>query len=142
LPRPANRTPSADDMHQLAVGRGRVTVTPLQMARLMALLANGGALVRPHVLQTTNMPQEQVLGLSRSTLSVIHAGMSAAGASTELTTVAGLTSDAWFAGYFPTDRPRFAIVVAIEPLADLKTTLCPVVRRLVMQMEKLGQTGN
>jgi penicillin-binding protein 2 len=34
---------------QLAIGQGQVTVTPLQMARFYALVANGGRLVTPHV---------------------------------------------------------------------------------------------
>jgi penicillin-binding protein 2 len=35
---------------QLAIGQGDVLATPLQMARLYALIANGGKLVTPHVL--------------------------------------------------------------------------------------------
>jgi penicillin-binding protein 2 len=35
---------------QLAIGQGDLTVTPLQMVRFYALLANGGKLVTPHVL--------------------------------------------------------------------------------------------
>jgi penicillin-binding protein 2 len=34
---------------QLAIGQGDVTVTPLQMARFYAMIANGGNLVTPHV---------------------------------------------------------------------------------------------
>jgi penicillin-binding protein 2 len=34
---------------QLAIGQGQVTVTPLQMARFYAMIANGGQLVTPHV---------------------------------------------------------------------------------------------
>lgn len=34
---------------QLAIGQGQVTATPLQMARLYSMIANGGDLVTPHV---------------------------------------------------------------------------------------------
>jgi penicillin-binding protein 2 len=41
---------------QLAIGQGDLTVTPLQMARFYALLANGGKLVTPHVLMDVETP--------------------------------------------------------------------------------------
>ena len=39
------------DSIQLAIGQGDLLVTPLQMARLYAAIANGGKLVTPHVLE-------------------------------------------------------------------------------------------
>jgi len=36
----------------LAIGQARLTVTPLQIARMMAAIANGGELVTPHVVTT------------------------------------------------------------------------------------------
>jgi penicillin-binding protein 2 len=38
------------DSIQLAIGQGDLLVTPLQMARFYALIANGGYLVTPHLL--------------------------------------------------------------------------------------------
>ncbi|HWX09616.1 MAG TPA: penicillin-binding transpeptidase domain-containing protein, partial [Gaiellaceae bacterium] len=38
------------DSIQLAIGQKDLTVTPLQMARFYALIANGGKLVTPHIL--------------------------------------------------------------------------------------------
>lgn len=39
-----------DDGRNVAIGQGPVLVTPLQMARAMAVIANGGTLVEPHVV--------------------------------------------------------------------------------------------
>ena len=44
------------DSVQLGIGQGDVLVTPLQMTRFFALLANGGKLVRPHVVKQVEQP--------------------------------------------------------------------------------------
>ena len=41
---------------QLAIGQGDLLVTPLQMARFYALIANGGRLVTPHVADVVEQP--------------------------------------------------------------------------------------
>jgi penicillin-binding protein 2 len=41
---------------QLAIGQGDVLVTPLQMARFYALIANGGKLVTPHLAEEVRQP--------------------------------------------------------------------------------------
>jgi penicillin-binding protein 2 len=43
---------------QLAIGQGDVAVTPLQMARFYALIANGGKLVTPHVADDVEQPTD------------------------------------------------------------------------------------
>lgn len=44
------------DSIQLAIGQGDLTVTPLQLTRFYALLANGGKLVTPHLLMDVEQP--------------------------------------------------------------------------------------
>jgi penicillin-binding protein 2 len=45
------------DSIQLAIGQKDLLVTPLQMARLYAMLANGGKLVTPHVVSDVEQPR-------------------------------------------------------------------------------------
>jgi penicillin-binding protein 2 len=41
---------------QLAIGQGDLPVTPLQMARFYSMIANGGKLVTPHVVDDVEQP--------------------------------------------------------------------------------------
>jgi penicillin-binding protein 2 len=45
------------DTCSLAIGQGRLTATPLQVARMMAAIANGGRLVTPHVVSRLGLPE-------------------------------------------------------------------------------------
>jgi len=80
------------DTPRLAIGQASLTVTPLQIARLMAAIANGGYLVTPHLVKTVTptglvgaTPQDfsepalprKVEGLSASKLRAIQRGLRA-----------------------------------------------------------------
>ena len=48
---------TSGDSVQLAIGQGDLLTTPLQMTRFYALLANGGKLVEPHLVQRIEEPK-------------------------------------------------------------------------------------
>jgi penicillin-binding protein 2 len=75
------------DSIQLAIGQGDLLVTPLQMARFYAAIANGGRLVTPHVLMDVENPNGTIVpttappaprpvkGLDTAYLNVIRQGL-------------------------------------------------------------------
>jgi penicillin-binding protein 2 len=85
---------TSGDSVQLAIGQGDVLVTPLQMARFYAMLANGGKLVEPHVVKAVEEPGNESqppvvlrpyapkppkdVGLSQGSLRVVQEGLYAA----------------------------------------------------------------
>ena len=104
------------------------------------------------------MPPQPVPGLTYSTLAAIRAGLLRAVADKEGTahgslyleqiSIAGKTGTAeigegqpdhaWFAGYVPADRPRYAMVVVLERAGNAATAACPVAKRLVLRMLETG----
>jgi penicillin-binding protein 2 len=77
------RTPwFAGETVSVAIGQGSVTVTPLQMARLAAVIATGGRLLNPHLVKAvggTPLPQPPPtdLPLHPETLAAVQDGMRA-----------------------------------------------------------------
>ena len=74
------------DSIQLAIGQKDLLVTPLQMARFYALIANGGYLVTPHVLMDVEnpnktavpvaaMPAPRKIGVDAAALQVVRQGL-------------------------------------------------------------------
>lgn len=51
----------AGDTVSLSIGQGLITVTPLQVARLMAAVANGGTLWKPRLVARVEAPDRTVL---------------------------------------------------------------------------------
>jgi penicillin-binding protein 2 len=67
---------------QLAIGQGDLEVTPLQMARFYAMIANGGQMVTPHIAQdieqSTNDPKAPQILRELATQQVTASGVDAA----------------------------------------------------------------
>jgi penicillin-binding protein 2 len=64
--------------------------------------------------------------------------VSIAGKTGTAQTGAGREDHAWFAGYFPAERPQYVVVVALEHAGDGAEAAGPVARRIVLQMLRLG----
>ncbi len=127
------------DTANLSIGQGYVLVTPIQIARFMAVFANGGMLVRPYIVRNVGgrditkyqrnsskaAVKEKVINQVRQYLrGVVSESDGTASALSSLpVTVAGKTGTAefsrglthgWFAGFFPYKNPKFVICVFVE----------------------------
>jgi penicillin-binding protein 2 len=126
----------------LGIGQGEVGVSPLQMARYAALLANGGTLLQPHAVNSirnkrTNSldiidHKESWVGVDSSVMSIIREGMrrvvEAPGGTGGAARIKGIMSGgktgtaqnphgadhAWYIGFAPFDHPKIAIAVLLE----------------------------
>ncbi|MEY3735586.1 MAG: Penicillin-binding protein 2 [Cyanobacteriota bacterium] len=130
-----------------AIGQGALQVTPLQMARLYAAVANGGWLVTPHLVERPT--PRTWLGLKPVTLRVLRLGLRQVvtqGTGTVLNdptlpAVAGKTGTgedpprpdhAWFGGYAPAGRPTLVIVAFGENSGGYGGTVAaPMVKALM-----------
>ena len=145
------------DSVNMSIGQGAVTVTPLQVARMMASIANNGTLLQPHVLlyalerdrsKTSSSPVVQRERLySPYTLAVLQEGLRVAAergtgraSAVKGLPIAGKTGSAenprgkphaWFAGYAPADAPRVVVVAFVEHGFRGGLSAAPIVRRVL-----------
>jgi len=120
------------DTYHTAIGQYAMQITPLEAARAIAAVANGGKLVRPTILKG-QLPEGQSIAISPYALQVAREGMRLG--STEGTSIglndlsfvklAGKTGTAqlgfhnewynsWAVGFFPYDHPKYVYVVVME----------------------------
>jgi len=144
----------------VAIGQGPLLVTPLQMAAMMAAVANGGRMVVPHLRAGETQPAgrlkipDSALDQVRHGLwAVVNAphgtgrasqvpGLAVAGKTGTAQVVAQATwtknedlpyekrDHAWFASFAPVDDPQLVIVVFIEHGGGGSHTAAPVAKAL------------
>lgn len=126
----------------LAIGQGEVGVSPLQMVRYAAALANGGIVYRPHAVESIRnketshlqpVPHDStLLGLSAHVMELIRDGMlrvvHSPGGTGALARIPGILSagktgtaenphgkdHAWYVGFAPYNNPKIAVAVMLE----------------------------
>jgi peptidoglycan glycosyltransferase len=149
----------AIDIGRVAIGQERLQVTPLQMALVAAGVANGGSLMRPHLVERImdrdgrtvrrERPSEQNRVMKESTAAQL-AGMMAqvvregtgTAAALQGIDVAGKTgtaevgttiNQAWFIGFAPVDNPRVAVAVTVERTTGQGGTVAAPIAKSVME---------
>jgi penicillin-binding protein 2 len=149
------------DAVNLAVGQGDLLASPLQVANMMAAIANGGILYRPHlVMRISGTPQEEEqvftasergrVPISEANLQVVRdglAGVTSAEGGTAVRafegaafTSAGKTGTAetpaekphaWFAGYAPVEAPQIVVAVVVENSGEGSVFAAPICRQVM-----------
>ena len=59
------------DTLNISIGQGDLTISPLQMANMVALIANGGTIYRPHLLKEIRDPVTGAV-IERAQPEVLH----------------------------------------------------------------------
>ncbi len=139
-----------------AVGQGKTIATPLGIALVTAAVANGGAIPRPHVVETVTDDRGAVLfrfqpsvrsAISATAAVDIGSAMrdvvaQGTGRRAQLpgVTVAGKTGTAevetgaphaWFTAYAPLDAPRIVVTVIIEHGESGGSAAAPIAADLI-----------
>ncbi|MFL6199676.1 MAG: penicillin-binding protein 2 [Thermoanaerobaculia bacterium] len=59
----------------VSIGQGPVLMTPLQMAEMTAIVANGGRKVIPHLIKDVEMPEPERVPLDENAIRIVHEGL-------------------------------------------------------------------
>ena len=108
-----------------SIGQGYVLMTPLQVVRVYAALANGGKLLKPR-LNTAAPADSEPLGVDPA----VSFGVRVAGKTGTAQNSQG-DDHAWFAGYAPVDNPRYAVVAIAEAGKAGSSLTGPIVGKML-----------
>lgn len=153
------------------IGQGEVLVTPLQLARLTAAVANGGHLFVPQIVdrvvdangrvlrvQEPVLERDEVLTpreveiLQRAMLNVVigergtgHAALPesllVAGKTGTAETPGKIEDHAWFVFYAPADAPQIAGVIIVERAGHGGSVAAPIARQIVARRFGIPDNG-
>ena len=132
----------------LSIGQGAVLVTPIQMARYAAAIANGGYLVTPYI-SGAPPPRQRIDSISSRTFAIVRKAMHrvvasdtgtgrrarvdsiAIAAKTGTAQVPSRDDDAWMVAFAPYENPAIVIAAVVEGGGSGGARVGPVVREVV-----------
>ena len=145
-------------MASLGIGQGEVSVTPLQLAQYVSMIANDGKTKTPHVVRgyidenteklVTLEYKEINAGVSQSALDIVKEAMylvvNGHGTATHIRlpdiAICGKTGTAqnphgkdhaWFVGFAPYENPKIAIAVLVENVGFGGTHAAPIAKKVI-----------
>jgi penicillin-binding protein 2 len=120
------------DTYHTAIGQYGFQVTPLQLARAVSAIANGGSLIVPHIIYGQPVETESKVDVPAKYFKIVQEGMilgakegtskafasiNAKIAAKSGTAELGVSKDkvnSWITGFWPYDNPKYAFVVMLE----------------------------
>ena len=137
-------------IRSLSIGQGEILVTPLQLANMVAAVANKGYYITPHLNRNDSMKSNvNQTSIDEEHFDVVHRGMERV--MTDGTgkwynvpelQICGKTGTvqnphgkdhALFVGFAPKDDPKIAIAVAVENAGFGSTWACPIATLIMEQ---------
>jgi peptidoglycan glycosyltransferase len=147
---------SKKEAMQTAIGQGRTLITPLHNAMLVSTIANGGAMMRPYVVDrvenedggkvktfTPQLYSKPMTAMEADYIAEMMRKVVTDGSATKLkdmeVEVAGKTGSAehgkekahsWFIGYAPFDNPEIAVSIVVESVGTGSEYAVPIARKI------------
>lgn len=150
------------DTVNMAIGQGDLLVTPLQLAAGYSGIANGGKVIRPHMLRQIlgsdgkpvyaekprvafdSKAKPANLATMRSALELVTESGTAKGAfrgfgvpvagKTGTAQVYGKDDYAWFVGFAPAAKPKYCVVVVVEQGGHGGSVAAPAARDILAKL--------
>ncbi|MCX7828335.1 MAG: penicillin-binding protein 2 [Thermanaerothrix sp.] len=139
------------DTVNYSIGQGFLLMTPLQVLRIYAAIANGGYLVTPHlnseaphVEKDLRIPRFGLEAMRRGLEEVVNSGTGRRAAAFGVS-VAGKTGTAqnphgddhaWFVGYAPRENPRYVAIAIVEAGGHGSSAAAPLVGQVLAYLVK------
>jgi penicillin-binding protein 2 len=138
VPSPAWKTATGQgdwylgDTYHSAIGQYSWQVTPVQVVRAVAAMANEGSLLTPTILKGQDSQVERTIDLPKADFDIVHQGMRlgvqigvatalnvpyvdiAAKSGTAELGVSKANVNSWITGFWPYEDPKYAFAVTME----------------------------